>query len=97
VKNKYIKFENIVLPLKYFFTSKTNTKKTNNNSAILIKAKIKKIIDIEKNKNVIYSDKNIADILGKENIIVARRTVTKYRENLNIANSVVRSKNNIQL
>ena len=90
VKNKYIKFNNITLPLSYFFTSKTNK----NNSAIAIKAKIKKIIEQELNTDIAYSDKNIVDILIKQNVKVARRTVTKYRESLNIANSIVRSKNN---
>ena len=91
VKNKYVKFNHITLPMSYFFTSKTIGEK-NNNSAVSIKAKIKKIIDSELNKDIIYSDKNIVDILSKQNIKVARRTVTKYRESLNIANSIVRSK-----
>ena len=94
VKNKYVKFNNITLPMSYFFTSKTIEEKNNNNSAVSIKAKIKKIIDSELNKDIIYSDKNIVEILSKKNIKVARRTVTKYRESLNIANSLVRSKNN---
>ena len=95
VKNKYIKFDNITLPMSYFFTSKTLGKiNSNNNSAVSIKAKIMKIIDSEVNKDIIYSDKNIVDILGKQNIKVARRTITKYRESLNIANSIVRSKKN---
>ena len=96
VKNKYIKFNNITLPMSYFFTSKTIGKiNSNNNSAVSIKSKIKKIIDSEINKNITYSDKNIVDILSKQNIKVARRTITKYRESLNIANSLVRSKKNI--
>ena len=95
VKNKYIKFNNITLPMSYFFTSKTiGEANSNNNSAVSIKAKIKKIIDSELNKDIIYSDKNIVDILSKQNIKVARRTITKYRESLNIANSLVRSKKN---
>ena len=94
VKNKYIKFNNITLPMSYFFTSKTIGETNNNNSALSIKAKIKKIIDSELNKDIIYSDKNIVDILSKQNIKVARRTITKYRESLNIANSLVRSKKN---
>ncbi|MFP6779136.1 MAG: RNA polymerase factor sigma-54 [Alphaproteobacteria bacterium] len=94
VKNKYIKFNNKVLPLKYFFISRTNYKdKKINNSATSIKVKIMKIIDNEENNNIYYSDNNIVNILNKENIIISRRTVTKYRESLNIANSLIRSKN----
>ena len=94
VKNKYIKFNNKILPLKYFFRSRTNNKYKNiNNSSISIKTKIQKIIANEKKNNIVYSDSNIANILNEENIFISRRTVTKYRESLNIANSLVRSKN----
>ena len=94
VKNKYIKFNNKILPLKYFFRSRTNNKYKNiNNSSISIKTKIQKIIANEKKNNIVYSDSNIANILNEENIFISRRTVTKYRESLNIANSLIRSKN----
>ena len=94
VKNKYIKFNNKILPLKYFFRSRTNNKDKNiNNSSISIKTKIQKIIANEKKNNIVYSDSNIANILNEENIFISRRTVTKYRESLNIANSLIRSKN----
>ena len=94
VKNKYIKFNNKILPLKYFFISRTNHKDKNiNNSSISIKTKIQKIIANEEKNNIIYSDNNIVNILNEENILISRRTVTKYRESLNIANSVIRSKN----
>ena len=93
VKNKYIKFNNMTLPLSYFFTSRTNKNVENkNNSAISIKAKIKKIIEEELYKDIVYSDKNIVDILGEQNIKIARRTVTKYRESLGIENSLIRSR-----
>lgn len=94
VKNKYIKFNNKVLPLKYFLRSRTSYKDKNiNNSSISIKAKIQKIIADEEKNNIFYSDNNIVNILNEENILISRRTVTKYRESLNIANSLIRSKN----
>ncbi len=94
VKNKYIKFNNKILPLKYFFSSRTNNKDKNiNNSSISIKIKIQKIIANEEKNNIVYSDSNIVNILNEENILISRRTVTKYRESLNIANSLIRSKN----
>jgi RNA polymerase sigma-54 factor len=96
VKNKYIKFNNMTLPLSYFFSSKTTDKNnSNNNSRTAIKAKIKKILATEKNTEITHSDNNIVKILKKENIIISRRTVSKYRETLNIPNSLVRSKNNL--
>ena len=94
VKNKYIKFNNKVLPLKYFLISRTSYKDKNiNNSSISIKTKIQKIIADEEKNNIFYSDNNIVNILNEENILISRRTVTKYRESLNIANSLIRSKN----
>jgi RNA polymerase sigma-54 factor len=94
VKNKYIKFNNKILPLKYFFSSRTNYKDKNiNNSSISIKTKIQRIIANEEKNNIFYSDNNIVNILNDENILISRRTVTKYRESLHIPNSLIRSKN----
>ena len=48
-----------------------------------IKEKIRKII-LHENKKAPYSDNRIKDILKKNGIDIARRTITKYRESLNI-------------
>ena len=93
VKNKYIRYNNKTIPLRYFFTSKTNNKlNSENSSSISIKAKIKNLIGSEKILNTVYSDQNIVDILKKKQIIISRRTVTKYRESLKIPSSLMRSK-----
>ena len=95
VKNKYVKYNNKTIPLKYFFASKTNNKlNIKNSSSISIKAKIKQIIDTEKRLRIIFSDQKIVTMLKKENIIVSRRTITKYRQSLKIPSSLIRSKNN---
>ena len=93
VKNKYIKYNNKIIPLSYFFTSKTKNKlNIKNSSSISIKAKIKRIIMSEKKLDIIFSDQKIVNLLKEEDIIISRRTVNKYRESLNIPSSLVRSK-----
>ena len=93
VKNKYIKFSNKTIPLSYFFTSKTKSAfNIENSSAISIKAKIKKLIASEAQLDIIFSDQKIVNLLKKEDIIISRRTVNKYRESLNIPSSLLRSK-----
>jgi len=95
VKNKYIKYNNKILPLSYFFTSRTNNNlNIENNSSISIKAKIKQEIASEKRLDIIFSDQKIVNRLKKESIIISRRTVAKYRESLKIPNSLIRSKKN---
>ena len=95
VKNKYVKYNNKTIPLKYFFASKTNHKlNIKNSSSISIKTKIKQIIDTEKRLKIIFSDQKIVTMLKKENIIISRRTITKYRQSLKIPSSLIRSKNN---
>ena len=94
VKNKYIKYNNEIMPLSYFFTSKINNKSNiGNRSSISIKSKIKQLISSEKQLDIVLSDQKIVNILKKESIIISRRTVTKYRENLKIPSSLIRSKN----
>ena len=95
VKNKYVKYNHKTIPLKYFFASKTNNKlNIKNSSSISIKTKIKQIIDTEKRLRIIFSDQKIVTMLKKENIIISRRTITKYRQSLKIPSSLIRSKNN---
>jgi RNA polymerase sigma-54 factor len=51
-----------------------------------VKQKIKMLIENEP-ANAILSDEAIADLLQKEGVDIARRTVAKYREGLGIATS----------
>ena len=62
-------------------------------SSVSIKAKIKQLIETEKQLDIIFSDQKIVNILKKNDITIARRTVTKYRESLKIPSSLIRSKN----
>ena len=63
-------------------------------SAASIKFKIKKLIEVEKLSNPV-SDDAIVEILAKEGIVLARRTVAKYRKMENIPSSFARKRRNV--
>ena len=79
-----------VFELKYFFSSAINS----SNGAIdysseSVKAKIKNLIDAEDPKKVL-SDAKVVDLLKKDGVEIARRTVVKYREAMGYGSSVQR-------
>jgi RNA polymerase sigma-54 factor len=69
--------------LKYFFGSHVATEAGGEASSTAIRALIKQLIGAEDPKNP-FSDSKIADMLGEQGMVVARRTVAKYREALKI-------------
>lgn len=73
-----------IFELKYFFGSHVATDTGGAASSTAIRALIKKLIS-EENGHKPLSDAKIAEILGEQGIVVARRTVAKYREGLNIS------------
>jgi RNA polymerase sigma-54 factor len=75
-----------VFELKYFFSSHVNTDTGGECSSTAIRAVIKKLISSENRKKPL-SDSKIADLIKGQGIQVARRTVAKYREAMNIAPS----------
>ena len=81
--NKYVQTPRGVYELKYFFSSSLSTEDGDEVSAKSAKMRIKAIIDKEDTRRPL-SDQKIADILKKDGLIIARRTVAKYREQLNI-------------
>lgn len=84
ISHKYVDTPLGIYPLKFFFTTGYNTDKGESVSAAAIKNYIKEIIAQENPKKP-YSDNEIVRILEeKYGIKIARRTVTKYREELNI-------------
>lgn len=88
--NKYVHTPQGVFELKYFFTTAIKTAGGEISSSS-IKERIKNIIAAEK-PDAPISDQEIAEILSKENIDIARRTVAKYREGLGILSSSKRKK-----
>src|SRR5208283_3658773 len=69
--------------LKYFFGSHVATDTGGAASATAIRALIKQLIGAEDPKSPL-TDSRIADLLGDQGILVARRTIAKYREALQI-------------
>jgi RNA polymerase sigma-54 factor len=69
--------------LKYFFGSHVATDTGGAASATAIRALIKQLIGAEDPKAPL-TDSRIADLLGDQGIVVARRTIAKYRESLQI-------------
>jgi len=72
-----------IFELKYFFGSHVSTDTGGACSATAIRALIKQLISAEDTKRPL-SDSKIADILGQQGIVVARRTIAKYRESLHL-------------
>ncbi len=87
--NKYIGTPRGIFELKYFFSTALVSSDGSVHSAEAIKARIKTLIDEEDPKKVLSDDK-IVDLLKAEGIDLARRTVAKYREAMNIGSSVQR-------
>jgi RNA polymerase sigma-54 factor len=83
---KYMETPYGIFELKYFFSSSLSNNLGDDLSSKSIKEKIKKIINAE-NKNKPFSDDKIAYILQNQGINIARRTVAKYRESLNLESS----------
>jgi RNA polymerase sigma-54 factor len=72
-----------IFPLKYFFSEGISTDSGEEVSSREVKQIIKDIIDSE-DKNKPYSDDKLEKILNDKGYNIARRTVAKYREQLNI-------------
>lgn len=80
---KYMHTPRGIFELKYFFSSHVSTENGGECSSTAIRALIKKLVAAE-NQAKPLSDSKIADILAEQGIQVARRTIAKYRESLNI-------------
>ena len=89
--NKYVSTPRGLFEMKYFFTTALGSSTgEGDHSAEAVRHRIKQIIEAEQPANIL-SDDTIAEMLQKERgIEVARRTVAKYREGMNIPSSVIR-------
>ncbi len=88
--NKFMATPRGIFELKYFFTHGIGgTRGGEVHSAESVRHRLKALIDGESAKKVL-SDDRLAEILQKEGIDIARRTVAKYRESMRIASSVQR-------
>ena len=88
--SKYMATNRGIFEMKYFFNSAIASANDGlAHSSVSVRHRIKVLIDAEAS-NAVLSDDQIVDILQKEGIDIARRTVAKYREAMRIASSVQR-------
>ncbi len=80
---KYLASPRGIYELKYFFGSHVATDTGGAASSTAIRALIKQLVSAEDGHKPL-SDAKLAEILGEQGIVVARRTVAKYRESLTI-------------
>ena len=72
-----------IFELKYFFGSHVGTESGGSASSTAIRALIKQLVTAENSRKPL-SDSQLSEILGQQGIVVARRTVAKYRESMQI-------------
>lgn len=80
---KYVQTPRGLYPLKFFFSSGIDGLRGETYSALSIKAHLKELVEKEDQKAP-YSDQKIAEQLRKRGIKVSRRTIAKYRQEMNI-------------
>ena len=86
---KYVQTPHGVYELKYFFDGGLSRYNDDDIAAQSVKEKITKLIRDEDVQNPL-NDERISNILKKEGINIARRTVAKYRDQLNISSARLR-------
>jgi len=86
VTNKYMHTPQGVFEMKFFFHSGISSSYGESVSSVTIKQRIRKIIEAEDARRPL-SDSKIVSILQKEGLVLARRTIAKYREELKIPTS----------
>ena len=84
--NKYMHTPRGIFEFKYFFSSHLSSVSGEDQSSTSVRAKIRKLIGGENPKKPL-SDNKITNLLKEDGISVARRTVAKYREAMNIPSS----------
>ena len=89
VTNKYVHTPRGVFELKYFFSTGIRSASGDDVSSLAVKNKIKQIVESENPKKPL-SDSKIMALLNQDGLTIARRTVAKYREELNIPPSKMR-------
>ena len=91
ISGKYISTPQGVFEMKYFFTPGYQTADGESMSNTSVKGALAELVKNEEPKNPL-SDKEIVELLEKRGIPIARRTVAKYRNELNILPSNMRKR-----
>jgi RNA polymerase sigma-54 factor len=89
--NKYVHTPQGIFELKYFFNAGISKRGGGELASEAVKEKIKKLVECEDTKRP-YSDQKLVELLRDDGIKIARRTVAKYREQLNLLSSSKRRK-----
>ena len=87
--HKYVHTPRGIFELKFFFNSSISRFEGESLASESVKERIRKIISNEDSRRPL-SDQRIAEMLKSANINIARRTVTKYRESMNLLASTKR-------
>ncbi|WP_424768492.1 RNA polymerase factor sigma-54 [Paenibacillus sp. sgz302251] len=91
ISHKYIRTPWGLFELKHFFSSSIKHADGSMISSIYMKDRIREYISAEKEASPL-SDQQIASLLQSEGLLISRRTVTKYREQMNLPSSIRRKK-----
>jgi len=91
INGKYMQTPRGVFEIKYFFTSGISNKSGEGISSKSIKTFIREIVDSENHKHP-YSDQDMVEMLSQRGIDISRRTVAKYRDEMNILSSSKRKR-----
>lgn len=86
ISDKYMQTPRGIYPLKFFFTGGTVNADGEMESILAVKQKVRDIVDQEDKRNPL-SDEDIARKLKEMGYDIARRTVTKYRKQMQILSS----------
>jgi len=89
IANKYIETPQGIFQMKFFFSRSIETQSGENVSSTNVKNRIEELIKGENPKHPL-SDQKIIQLLSQEGITIARRTIAKYRAELNIQPSNLR-------
>jgi len=86
IADKWAQTPRGIVPLKFFFTGGAETADGESMSRFSVKEKVRELIESEDKKSP-FSDEQVAEMLKKVGLDIARRTVTKYRKALQIPSS----------
>nr|WP_255216811.1 hypothetical protein [Pseudenhygromyxa sp. WMMC2535] len=89
--NKYVHTPQGIYELKYFFNAGISQRGGGELASEAVKEKIRRLIEAEDSRRP-YSDQKLVELLREDGIKIARRTVAKYREQLNLLSSSKRRK-----
>lgn len=94
VANKYLDTPYGIMPFRSFFSHAYTTEEGEDISSVTVQALLKELI-VQEDKRKPLSDAALSSLLGKQGIVCARRTVAKYRTEMNIGNAKQRKNHSV--